>query len=141
LDGGDGAARAAAIYDQGRIDAGVAVILRDRHRERGDLRRRDVHDLAAVSAHQVMVLVERGLVARGAAVGEDLHQADRAQDIERAVDRSQTYRRERDADPLVDRLGGQVSAVFEGTQDRGALLRQPIACLKESCIDTFGVGH
>jgi flagellar biosynthesis protein FlhA len=42
-----GAARAAAGDDQRRVDAAVAIVLRDRQRQRRDLRRRDVDDLAA----------------------------------------------------------------------------------------------
>ena len=89
----------------------------------------------------MVVLVERRLVARRAAVRKDLHQADRAQDVERAVDRSEADGRQLRADAFVDRLGGQVRAVFERAQDRGALLREAIARLKESCIDPLAVGH
>jgi hypothetical protein len=39
----------------------------------------------------------------------------------------------------MDRLGGQVGAVLERAQDRGALLGEAVARLEESCIDALGI--
>ncbi|HYZ15469.1 MAG TPA: hypothetical protein VE591_03665, partial [Candidatus Acidoferrum sp.] len=103
--------------------------------------RRDVDDLGATDADEVVVLVQRGFVARGAAEGEDLDQTDPAQDVQRAVDRSQAYRGQFGPDALVDRLGGEVRAVFERAENRRALLREAVARLEESCIDAFGIGR
>ena len=76
----------------------------------------------------MMVLVEGGLVARGvAAVREGLHQADAAQDVERAVDRSQTHGGQLGTHPLQDRLGGEVPSVAQGAEHGRALLGETIA--------------
>jgi hypothetical protein len=117
------------------------MIAADRQRQGADLGRRDVDDLGAGGADQVMVLVEGGFVPRGAAKGEDLDQTDPAQDVERAIDRPQADGRQLGANPLVDRLGGQVGAVLERAEDRGALLGEAVARLEESCIDAFRIGR
>lgn len=117
------------------------MVARDRKGDRPDLGRGDVHDLGAGDADQVVVLVERGFVPRRAAEAEDLDQADPAQDVERAVDRAEAYRRQLGADALVDRLGGQVGAVLECAEDRGALFGEAVARLEESCIDAFRIGR
>lgn len=117
------------------------MIAADRHRDRADFGGRNVDDLGAGDADQVMVLVECGLVARGAAEGEDLDQTDPPQDVERSVDRSQADGRQLGADALVDRLGGQVGSVLERAEDRRALLGEAVARLEESCIDTFRIGR
>ena len=59
-----------------------------------------------------MVLLERSLVARGAAgVGKDLDEADLAQDVERAVDRAEADGRHLGAHAHEDRLGRKVCPV------------------------------
>lgn len=135
------AAGAASAHDERRIDARIPMVAADRERDGPDLGRGDVDDLRARNADQVVVLVEGGFVPRGAAEGEDLDQADPAQDVERTVDRPQADRRKLGPHPLVDRLGGQVRAVLERVENRGALLGEAVTRLEESCIDSFGIGR
>jgi len=83
----------------------------------------------------MMVLLEGRLVARRAAAeGEDLDQADLAQDVEGPVDRAEADARLLAPDTLEDRFSRKVPPVVEGAQDGGALLGQAIASLQETGV-------
>ena len=137
-----GAAGTAAGNDERAVDVVEAVFLGDALRERKRLAHVDVGHLAAVGADQMVVFFQRRFVFGGAAgVGEDLDQADAAQDIERAVDRSEADAGQLRAGALEDRLRAEVASVFQGTQNCRALLRQPVPRLQESCIYALGILH
>jgi len=118
------------------------VIAGYRVRERERVAHVDVHHVATLRADEVVVLVERGFVLRRAAgMGEDLDQADTAQDVERAVDRAEADAGQFEPHAFEDGLGAEVLAVLQRAQNPGALLRQAVARLQESCIDALGVVH
>src|ERR1035441_418703 len=89
-DGNFDAAFAAAGDDQGAVDVVKTVFLSDRLRESQRLVDVDVDHLAAVRADEMVVFFQRRFIfGATAGVREDLDQADAAQDVESAVDRSE----------------------------------------------------
>ena len=107
--------------------------------DRRERRNVDIGDVAANVADEMMVLAQRGFVARRhAVVREDLDKPDLTQDVDRPINGAQADAREMAADALEQGLGRQMRTVVEGIENRRPLLGQAISASQQARVHAVG---